>query len=101
MVIHPAQAAQPDPALQKGDLLVEVNDKTVKSLKQVEKLLNTIQPDSVITMEVFRPKLNKSLKIFIIVGRSDQRVIVFLKGVDWLLTLNGKFPIISSRKSES
>ena len=67
MVIHDLQSIQQqDLALEKGDLVYKIDGKSVNTVTRARELLRSFPQDSLVNMEVLRPRLNNSMKISIL-----------------------------------
>ncbi|NOQ97272.1 MAG: SpoIIE family protein phosphatase [Calditrichae bacterium] len=63
--LPPLQQEQ-EPGVEKGDLLFELNGKRVETIVETMELLRSIHQDSLVLIEVMRPRLNKSLQVSIL-----------------------------------
>ncbi|UCF63983.1 MAG: SpoIIE family protein phosphatase [bacterium] len=64
MVTRPLFGSQDEnTAAERGDLLLEINNEEVQSSKELSEKLKNIQLDSLVTLNLLRPHLNRTLRV--------------------------------------
>ena len=62
----PSPQQNRDAGVEKGDLLLEINGKELESALELNILIQNIQPDSLVKIKIFRPRLNASQDVLLL-----------------------------------